>query len=133
MGIEETPRQQKIATAIQQELAKMLQEVIRNQGVSNLVLSVTKVKVTIDLSMAKIYLSIFPKDKAMDYLKGIQENKPQIRHDMAKRMKNQLRRMPEFSFFMDDSLDYVDAIEKALNQPENPFEDPKGLPKRQKK
>ncbi|MDA0935826.1 MAG: 30S ribosome-binding factor RbfA [Bacteroidetes bacterium] len=133
MGIEETPRQQKIATAIQQELAKMLQEVIRNQGVSNLVLSVTKVKVTIDLSMAKIYLSIFPKDKAMDYLKGIQENKPQIRHDMAKRMKNQLRRMPEFSFFMDDSLDYVDTIEKALNQPENPFEDPKGLPKRQKK
>ena len=133
MGIEETPRQQKIATAIQQELAKMLQEVIRNQGVSNLVLSVTKVKVTIDLSMAKIYLSIFPKDKAMDYLKGIQENKHQIRHDMAKRMKNQLRRMPEFSFFMDDSLDYVDAIEKALNQPENPFENPKGLPKRQKK
>jgi ribosome-binding factor A len=48
-------------------------------------------------------------------------------------MKNQLRRMPEFSFYIDDSLDYVDAIEKALNQPDNPIEDAKGLPKRQKK
>ena len=121
MGIEETPSQQQVATAIQQELAKMLQEVIRNQGVSNLVLSITKVKVTIDLSIAKIYLSIFPQDKAEEYLKGIQENNYQIRHDMAKRMKNQLRRMPEFSFFMDDSLDYVDAIEKAMSRPENPI------------
>ena len=41
--------------------------------------------------------------------------------------------MPEFSFYIDDSLDYVDAIDKALNQPDNPIEDPKELPKRQKK
>ena len=133
MGIEETPRQKKVATAIQQELAGMLQKAIRNQGASNLVLSITKVNVTVDLSLAKVYLSIFPQDKAATYLKGIQENSYQIRHDMSQRMKNQLRRMPDFSFYVDDSLDYVDAIEKALNQPANPIEDPKGLPKRQKK
>lgn len=133
MGIEKTPRQKKVAKAIQQELAAMLQGAIRNQGASNLVLSITKVNVTIDLSLAKVYLSIFPQDKADTYLKGIQKNKSQIRHDMSQRMKNQLRRMPEFSFYIDDSLDYVDAIEKALNQPDNPIEDPKELPKRQKK
>ena len=133
MGIEKTPRQKKVATAIQQELAVMLQEAIRNQGASNLVLSITKVNVTIDLSLAKVYLSIFPKDIANTCLKGIKENSNQIRHDMSQRMKNQLRRMPEFSFYIDDSLDYVDAIEKALNQPDNPIEDAKGLPKRQKK
>ena len=133
MGMEEAPRQKKVATAIQQELAAMLQEAIRNQGASNLLLSITKVNVTIDLSLAEVYLSIFPQDKADTYLKGIKENSYQIRHDMSQRMKNQLRRMPEFSFYIDDSLDYVDAIEKALNQPDNPIEDAKGLPKRQKK
>ncbi len=132
MGIEETPRQKKVATAIQQELAAMLQEAIRNQGASNIVLSVTKVQVTIDLSLAKVYLSVFPQDKADIYLKGIQENSFQIRHDMSQRMKNQLRRMPEFSFYIDDSLDYFEGIEKALNQPDNPIDDARGLPKRQK-
>tara|TARA_A100001011_G_scaffold267250_2_gene276298 strand:- start:368 stop:769 length:402 start_codon:yes stop_codon:yes gene_type:complete len=133
MGIKETPRQRKIATALQQELAAMLQEAIRNQGVSNLVLSITKINVTIDLSLAKVYLSIFPKDKAENYLKGIQENHSQIKHGMSQRMKNQLRRIPEFSFYKDDSLDYIDGIEKALNQLENPIEDTKSLAKRQKK
>ncbi|MEK9603744.1 MAG: 30S ribosome-binding factor RbfA [Flavobacteriaceae bacterium] len=133
MGIEETPRQKKVATAIQQELAAMMQEAIRNQGTSNLVLSITKVNVTVDLSLAKVYLSIFPQNKADTYLKGIQENSFQIRHDMSQRMKNQLRRMPEFSFYIDDSLDYVEGIEKAINQPDNPIKDSDVLPKRQKK
>lgn len=133
MGMEETPKQKKVAAAIQQEMAAMLQQAIRNQGASNLVLSITKIIVTVDLSLAKVYLSIFPQDKAATYLKGIKENSFQIRHDMSQRMKNQLRRMPEFSFYIDDSLDYVDRIEKALNQPENPINDNQSLPKRQKK
>jgi len=133
MGMEETPRQKKVATAIQQELALMLQKSIRNQGASSLVLSITKVNVTIDLSLAKVYLSIFPQDKADTYLKGIEENSYQIRHDMSQRMRNQLRRMPRFSFYIDDSLDYVESIEKALKKPDNPINDTKGLLKRQKK
>lgn len=111
----------------------MLQGAIRNQGAYNLVLSITKVNVTIDMSLAKVYLSIFPHSKADSCLKGIRENSTHIRHDMSQRMKNQLRRMPEFSFFIDDSLDYVDAIEKALNQPHNPIEDASDVNKRQKK
>ena len=120
--MEESPRQRKIATALQQELAAMLQEEIRNQGVSNLIISVTKVDVTIDLSLAKVYLSIFPKNKAENYLKGIKENLSHIKHSMSQRMKSQLRRMPRFSFYIDDSLDYLEGIEKALNQPENPID-----------
>ena len=120
--MEESPRQRKIATALQQELAAMLQEEIRNQGVSSLILSITKVDVTFDLSLAKVYLSIFPKDKAENYLKGIKENLSQIKHGMSQRMKSQLRRMPHFSFYIDDSLDYLEGIEKALNQPENPID-----------
>ena len=120
--MEESPRQRKIATALQQELAAMLQEEIRNQGVSNLILSITKVDVTFDMSLAKVYLSIFPNDKAENYLKGIKENLSQIKHSMSQRMKSQLRRMPHFSFYIDDSLDYLEGIEKALNQPENPID-----------
>lgn len=133
MSIEETPRQRKISTALQQEMAAMLQEAIRNKGASNLILSITKVSVTIDLSLAKVYLSIFPKDEAENYLKGIQENLSQIKHGMSQRMKNQLRRMPDFSFYIDDSLDYVDGIEKALNQREDIIENTNNLDKRQKK
>ena len=120
--MEESPRQRKIATALQKELATMLQEEIRNQGVSNLILSITNVDVTFDLSLAKVYLSIFPKDKAENYLKGIKENLSQIKHGMSQRMKSQLRRMPHFYFYIDDSLDYLEGIEKALNQPENPID-----------
>ena len=80
---------------------------------------------TIDLSLAKVYLSIFPKNKAENYLKGIKENLSHIKHSMSQRMKSQLRRMPRFSFYIDDSLDYLEGIEKALNQPENPIDNSK--------
>ena len=68
-----------------------------------------------------IYLKAKEKDKAKKYLEGIQENAFQINHDMASRMKNQLRRMPKFCFYIDDSLDYVEGIERALKEPENPI------------
>ena len=128
--MEETPKQKKVANLIQKEMVVMLQKAIRNQMSSNLVLSITRVKVSIDLSLAKVYLSIFPKEMTKTYLKGLQENRHHIRHDMSQRMKNQLRRMPEFSFYIDDSLDYLDAIEKALDEPENPIEDNKDLHKK---
>ena len=122
MGTQKTPRQKKIAAALQKELSTMLQETIREQGITNLLVSVTKVYVTIDLSLAKIFLSIFPKNKAKKYLNGIQENAFQINCDLASRMKNQLRRMPKFYFYIDDSLDYVEEIENALKKSQNPID-----------
>ena len=132
MGTQQTPRQKKIAAALQKELSTMLQETIREQGITNLLVSVTKVYVTIDLSLAKIYLSIFPKDKAKKHLNGIQENAFQINRDLASQMRNQLRRMPKLYFYIDDSLDYVEEIENALKKPENPIDNPDFLSERKK-
>jgi len=129
----ERQRQHKIDEVIQQELAEMLQGSIRNQGVSNLMISVTKVQVTADLSVAKVYLSIFPSDQAQSYLNNIKENSIHIRHDLSQRMKNQLRRVPNLHFYLDDSLDYIDKIDQALKTQNDPIKHRETLTKRQKK
>ncbi len=129
----ETPRQKKIGTVLQQEIAALLQNAIRKGNVSNLMISVTKVNVTSDLSIAKVYLSIFPNNLASSYFENLKENRSQLRHDLSQKMKNQLRRIPELHFYLDDSLDYIEAIEKELNKGENPIKNPTDLESRQKK
>jgi len=129
----ETPRQKKIGTVLQQEIAALLQNAIRKGNVSNLMISVTKVNVTSDLSIAKVYLSIFPNNLASSYFENLKENKSQLRHDLSQNMKNQMRRIPELHFYLDDSLDYIEAIEKELNKGENPIKNPNDLKSRQKK
>lgn len=129
----ETPRQKKIGTVLQQEIAALLQNAIRKGNVSNLMISVTKVNVTSDLSIAKVYLSIFPNNLASSYFENLKENKSQLRHDLSQKMKNQLRRIPELHFYLDDSLDYIEAIEKELDKGENPIKNPNDLEFRQKK
>jgi len=128
-----TPRQKKIGTVLQQEIAALLQNAIRKGNVSNLMISVTKVNVTSDLSIAKVYLSIFPNNLASSYFENLKENKSQLRHDLSQKMKNQLRRIPELHFYLDDSLDYIEAIEKELDKGENPIKNPNDLESRQKK
>ena len=109
----ETNRQKKIAGVIQKDLADILQSAARDE-MKGVVISVTKVNVTSDLGQAKAFLSIFPSDKKEQIFEGIVENKQIIRHALAIRTKNQLRRMPEISFFIDDSLDHIESIESAL-------------------
>jgi ribosome-binding factor A len=133
MKVDETPRQRKIAAVLQRELSLMLQEDLRKKGANNIVISITKVSVTVDLSLAKIYISIFPKTETEKHLKSIQENVFQINYEMSSRMKNQLRKMPKFSFFIDDSLDYIEGIEKAISNPDDPILNSSLLTKRQKK
>ena len=129
----ESPRQKKIAALLQQEIAQLLQGAIRKEGVSNLLVSVTKVNVTVDLSIAKVYLSLFPSKEAATWLEGIQSNAFQIKHDLAQILKNELRRIPELIFFMDDSLDYIEGIDAALQSPDNPIIERDKLDKRKKK
>ena len=78
MEKQETPRQKKINTVLQQEIASLLQEAIRKGSVSNLMVSITKVHVTADLSIAKIYLSVFPNDTALNYFENIKNSSFQI-------------------------------------------------------
>lgn len=127
----ETNRQKKIAGVLQKDLADILQGAARD-GMKGVVISVTKVFVTSDLGQAKAYLSIFPSDKKEEIMEGIIANAPMIRHAMAIRTKNQLRRMPEMSFLIDDSLDYIDSIEKALKGQEDPIKNPSDRSKKKK-
>lgn len=133
MDKQETPRQQKINRVLQQEIATLLQQAVREGSVKNLLVSVTKVHVTSDLSIAKIYLSIFPVNDAKTYFETLAENSSQLRHDLAQRMKNQLRRIPELHFYLDDSLDYIEGIDQELNEGSNPLINPEFLDSRQKK
>jgi len=133
MDKQETPRQKKINTLLQQEIAVLLQKAIRKGNVSNLMVSITKVQVTSDLTLAKVYLSIFPNDKALTLFEGLKENGYQLRHDLSQIMKNQLRRIPELSFYLDDSLDYIEKIEQEIKAGGNPIKNPSSLETRQKK
>ena len=129
----ETNRQKKIAGVLQKDLVDVLQTAARD-GMKGVLISVTKVNVTSDLGEAKVYLSIFPSDKRDELIKGITSNTATIRHEMARRTKNQLRRMPNLYFYGDDSLDYIEGIESALKgNKENPIENPDILDKRQKR
>ncbi|MCW1952754.1 MAG: 30S ribosome-binding factor RbfA [Flavobacteriia bacterium] len=130
--MEETQRQKKIAGVIQKDMADVLQRAATDGGLKGVLISVSKVSVTTDLSIAKIYLSIFPEDKGKEMLEGIQSNQPLIRHELAQRTRNQLRRMPQLLFYIDDSLAYIDGIEKSLKGDSNPIKDPDLLEKRKK-
>ena len=119
----QSPRQNKINSALQKEIAYLLQGIIRKENISNLMISVTKINVSPDLSSAKVYLSIFPNDNILDYLNSLNNNCNRIKHDLSQKMKNQLFKIPNLSFYIDDSLDYIEKIEKELKTGSNPFRD----------
>ena len=128
----ETNRQKKIGSVLQNDLVDILQGEVRKNGISNLIISVSKVSVTTDLSVAKVYLSVFPTEKGVVILAAIKSNTPLIKHDLSQRVKLQLRKVPNLLFFIDDSLDYIEKIDKALIGDENPIENPELLDKRKK-
>lgn len=130
--MEESHRQKKIGGILQQDLAEVLQGAATKGGLRGIIISVSKVNVTADLSIAKVYLSIFPNKEGPELLKGIRSNTPLIRHELAQRTKNQLRRMPNLEFFIDDSLEYIERIDKSLKGEENPIKDNDLLDKRKK-
>lgn len=128
----ETNRQKKIGGVIQKDLVDILQGEIRKNNIPNLVISVSKVSVTTDLSVATVHLSIFPQEKAAETLAAIRTNTALIKHDLAQRVRLQLRKVPNLTFFIDDSLDYIEKIDKALSEKENPIENRDLLERRKK-
>lgn len=129
----ESNRQKKIASVLQRDLVDVLQNAATQGGMKGVIISVTKVNVTVDLSIAKVYLSIFPIERGEELLEGIKSNSSLIRHEISQRTKNQLRRMPQLAFFIDDSLEYIDKINRSLKGLDNPLEDTDLLEKRKKK
>ena len=128
----ESQRQKKIASVLQRDLVEVLQGAAREGGMQGVIISVTQVKVTVDLSIAKVYLSIFPIKQAKVLIEGISSNAPIIKHELAQRTKHQLRLMPELLFFIDDSLEYIDQIDRSLKGTENPILNDDLLQKRKK-
>jgi ribosome-binding factor A len=128
----ESNRQKKISSVLQSDLVDVLQGSATKGGMYGIIISVSKVNVTADLSVAKVYLSIFPNNKAQKLIEGIRSNTHLIKHEIAQRTRNQLRRMPDLEFFIDDSLEYIERIEKSLKGTDNPLENPELLDKRKK-
>ena len=128
----ETNRQKKIGGVIQNDLVDILQGEVRKNGISNLIISVSKVVVTSDLSVATVHLSIFPQEKAAETLAAIKSNTKLIKHDLSQRVRLQLRKVPNLTFFIDDSLDYIEKIDNALAAKENPIENRDLLEKRRR-
>ena len=128
----ETQRQKKIGGVIQKDIVDILQRAAIDGGLKGTLISVSKVSITTDLSIAKVYVSIFPTKDAQELLEGIKSNQPLIKHELSQRTRNQLRRVPELLFFLDDSLDYIENIEKSLKGEENPVKNPDLLEKRKK-
>lgn len=110
----ETKRQNRINKLLQKDLGEILQLEGRNLF-SGAMLTVTKVNVSPDLGMAKVYVSIFASQDNEAMLKKVHSHAKKIRHQLSQRVKNQLRAVPELHFYLDDSLDYIDNIDNLLN------------------
>ena len=96
------------------ELASIFQS--QTRAMHGVLVSVTRVKISPDLSICTSYLSIFPSDKSEELLNNIRANEKTIRYDLGQRVRNQLRIVPELRFFIDDSLDYMERIDSLLKK-----------------
>jgi ribosome-binding factor A len=113
----DSTRQQKINRLIQKELSDMF--LLQTKQMRGMLVSVSAVRISPDLGIAKAYLSIFPSEKGEEVLKNIKANTKTIRFDLGQRLGKQLRIVPELTFFLDDSLDYLENIDRLLQTDKN--------------
>lgn len=107
-------RQNRISRLLQKELSLIFQS--QTRAMHGVMVSVTRVKISPDLSICTAYLSVFPSEKGEEILKNIKANEKSIRYDLGTRVRNQLRIIPELRFFIDDSLDYIEHIDELLKK-----------------
>ena len=108
----ESKRQAKIARLIQKELSEIFRR--QTSALGGVLVSVSAVRVSPDLSIAKAYLSIFPPEKAQEILANIQKQSKTVRYELAQSVKQVLRKCPDLQFYLDDSLDYIENIDRLL-------------------
>ncbi|MBO4605758.1 MAG: 30S ribosome-binding factor RbfA [Bacteroidales bacterium] len=111
----QSTRQQKVGRELQRDLA----EIIRSKGMAawgGAMVTVSEVRVSPDLSIAKVYVSIFPSDKQEAVMKLLDENSKAIRGELGRQVAKQLRIVPELDFYLDTTLDYVEHIEELLKK-----------------
>ena len=110
----ETTRQNKIARLLQKELSDIFQK--ETKGMPGVLISVSAVRISPDMSVARAYLSIFPSERSAEIIKNVNDHVKSIRYELGTRVRYQLRIIPELKFFVDDSLDYLEHIDELLNK-----------------
>lgn len=116
----ESTRQAKISRLLQKELSEIFR--LQTAKTHGTLVTVSIVRVSPDLSIAKVYLSIFPSGKSQEVLDSIKASAKTVRYELAQRVRFQLRKCPELAFYLDDSLDYIDNIDRLLDS-DTPKED----------
>ena len=107
-------RQNKITRLLQKELSLIFQQ--QTRATHGVMISVTRTKISPDLSICTAYLSVFPSERGEEMLNNINANTKSIRFELGNRVRNQLRIIPELRFFIDDSLDYIERIDELLKK-----------------
>ena len=110
----ESTRQHKIARLIQKDMSDILLRFARTQH--GVLISVSEVRVSSDLSIAHIYLSIFPQDRVAETMQTIEENAPHFRGEMGTLERHQLRVIPEIRFHLDETIDRMEHIDELLKR-----------------
>lgn len=108
----ETTRQNKISRLLQKELSDIF--LLQAKAMNGILVSVSVVRISPDMSIARVYLSIFPSDKSEELVNNINNNTKSIRFELGNRVRHQLRIIPQLKFFVDDSLDYIEKIDSLL-------------------
>ena len=104
----ETTRQNKISRLLQKELSEIF--LLQTKAMPGVLVSVSAV----GMRIARVYLSVFPSEKAEEIVKNVNDNMKTIRYELGTRVRHQLRIIPELKFFVDDSLDYIEKIDSLL-------------------
>ena len=110
----ETTRQNKISRLIQKELSEIF--LLQTKSMNGVLVSVSAVRISPDMSIARVYLSVFPSERSPEIVKNINDNMKSIRYELGTRVRHQLRIIPELKFFVDDSLDYAERIDELLKK-----------------
>lgn len=110
----ETTRQNKISRLIQKELSEIF--LLQTKSMNGVLVSVSAVRISPDMSIARVYLSVFPSERSQEIVKNINDNMKSIRYELGTRVRHQLRIIPELKFFVDDSLDYAERIDELFKK-----------------
>ncbi len=111
----ETTRQKKVSRLLQKEISEMFLKEVKTLALGTMV-SVSQVRVTPDMAMAKVYISIFPSDNKEEVFKEIVDHSGKVRRDLGLRVGKQLRIIPELQFYIDDSLDYIENLDRLIKE-----------------
>lgn len=111
----DSTRQMKVNELLRREMSGIFQLKGRSLFGPELI-SITEVRISPDLSIARVYLSIFPPNNKAAIMKAVSEQNATLRYELGNRVRNQLRKIPELHFFLDDTLDQLDRIDSLLKK-----------------